>query len=192
MFELCSCNPTQYTMMRIRTVARIFSLCGLFTSLVAGKADIGLETRAPIDYDDYGCYGPLNPLPFFRGVSLSGMTVNKCAISCRDFLYFALTDGDQCWCGDSISLNSARVGDSVCNQACSGSNRLGQQDDPICGTDAFWSVFRKEAPGVQPIIPTTITYNPVGCYHEPDPSQTILSDTLLFMSQSTVQTCEAL
>ncbi|EMD94147.1 hypothetical protein COCC4DRAFT_132206 [Bipolaris maydis ATCC 48331] len=50
------------------------------------------------------------------------MTVQKCSAICKDYLYYALGDGKECWCGDTFHVPAELVSHNQCSIPCAGNS----------------------------------------------------------------------
>lgn len=146
-------------------------------------------------YDYIGCYADptagVQVLP--RNAALSPqMTLEKCAEVCRYNVYFGVRNGDACYCGDVLRTDPPSVmegSDETCDIPCQGNSAQ------KCGASSSLSLWKKKQDAVIP-LPTTLTYNPVGCYSIPAggfaPDLSVVSGTVgtWLLGQPTHERCE--
>jgi len=82
-----------------------------------------------------GCYSSSSGLSLNSSYTFN--TKGYCQTQCVpiDKAVQATSDGDQCWCGDSLPPSSAKVDDSKCDMTCTG------YGPEYCGGDGFFSVY---------------------------------------------------
>ncbi|KAH6652040.1 WSC domain-containing protein [Truncatella angustata] len=64
------------------------------------------------------------------------MTVKRCATVCRQYSYFGLEDGNQCFCGSSFSPTASPVAEIQCARSCPGSTTESCGDTSLISTYA--------------------------------------------------------
>lgn len=77
------------------------------------------------------------------------MTLQKCAAACRDYQWFGVESGTQCFCGASLASTAQKRPDTECNTKCRGSRCQ------ICGDDNRLNVYAAKSTTTE--LPATST-----------------------------------
>ncbi|ODQ64994.1 hypothetical protein NADFUDRAFT_83116 [Nadsonia fulvescens var. elongata DSM 6958] len=84
-------------------------------------------------YQLEGCYSSSGSLTF-KNTDSVGQTSKTCYATCEGKKYMGLTEGNQCWCGDSAPSSSDKINTSSCNLQCPGYRER-------CGGTSVFFVF---------------------------------------------------
>lgn len=91
--------------------------------------------KAVGDYTAKGCFTDKQSTRSLSGGVLrrADMSIEMCAVFCRNFIYFGLEFGSQCFCGNS--LGGAQVSEDECGMLCAGN------DSETCGSADRLTVY---------------------------------------------------
>ena len=69
----------------------------------------------------------------------NSMTLEKCAVYCKDHEYFGGEYGEECWCGDGFANPTKSAPEGECNYVCAGNGK------ELCGAGNRLSIYQKSA-----------------------------------------------
>jgi hypothetical protein len=67
----------------------------------------------------------------------TSLTPASCARTCSEFIYFGVTRGNTCYCGNTLNPRSNNPNDNACNIPCTGNTRQ------LCGGQAHIQLYRR-------------------------------------------------
>lgn len=107
-------------------------------------------------YTSLGCYQDFYPSGrTLNGYSLisSSMTLELCEITCNQqgFPIAGVENGDECYCGNAITLCATQVSSSSCSMTCAGNNK------EICGGSNVLNVYAVSGYGISAQCTSTTT-----------------------------------
>jgi hypothetical protein len=149
-------------------------MTGLFTALITACLAITIKGQLIGGYTYRGCFSYIS----FEGRSFGLMTLQRCAISCAGFEYFAVVQGNLCACRTAIVDVGTELPGSLCTQPCSGNS---QQE---CGSPSTAAVYQRILDAG--LIPENPTYHEMGCYTTDVNGQAPLALQLTFYSGLTI------
>lgn len=90
-------------------------------------------------YNYQGCFTDAadHVLNAIKEVADENLTVEKCAIMCKDYKHFGINYGQYCMCGDKFANPTKEVAETNCNSLCGGNK---QQK---CGGNSRLSIYSK-------------------------------------------------
>jgi hypothetical protein len=90
-------------------------------------------------YHYQGCFtdAAAHVLDAIKEVADKNLTVEKCAIMCKDYKHFGINYGQYCMCGDKFANPTKEVAETDCNSLCGGNK---QQK---CGGNSRLSIYSK-------------------------------------------------
>ncbi|OCK79181.1 WSC-domain-containing protein [Lepidopterella palustris CBS 459.81] len=182
----------------------------LVASTVASSSTVSTSaatTGSLTGYISLGCYNETHDRRALNGAGRAGTptnTLESCAAFCSGFAYFGVEYGAECYCGQSIYVNSIKQADqSGCNMPCAGNSA------ETCGGSDFLNMWYTNntvtstfttatASTTAPI--TTMTgpvvvasvgnYLSIGCYNEV-PNGRALTVKSVANNSMTVELCAA-
>jgi hypothetical protein len=92
-------------------------------------------------YKLQGCYTEPNgarALPSYSFSNSTAMTAEYCVSGCQQkgYSWAGMEYGQECWCGNALNANSAKVADGQCNMLCPGNKR------EYCGAGSRLAVYK--------------------------------------------------
>ncbi|KAM7198966.1 WSC domain containing protein [Rhypophila sp. PSN 637] len=107
------------------------------------------------------------------------MTVEKCANYCTDYKYFGVSNGRECYCGDSLAGSALQP--ASCNVACKGA------PGEFCGGATSLNVY--ERAHALEIVPSSGEFEYQTCWTDGGSSSHALTDTGFSSTKMTVPKC---
>ncbi|EUC29393.1 hypothetical protein COCVIDRAFT_101889 [Bipolaris victoriae FI3] len=65
------------------------------------------------------------------------MTGQNCMAFCKDYLYYGLGDGSECWCADTFHVPATLASNEHCQTKCGGDTTQ------TCGGSWYLAIFSK-------------------------------------------------
>ncbi|RPB00236.1 WSC-domain-containing protein [Choiromyces venosus 120613-1] len=90
-------------------------------------------------YSHQGCFTESTPGGALsqKALSSDAMTVEVCEEACRDYIYFGVEYGRECYCGSSLAPNATLVDNPFCDVPCAGNS------SERCGGRRHLNVYKK-------------------------------------------------
>ncbi|KAK3324873.1 WSC domain-containing protein [Apodospora peruviana] len=109
----------------------------------------------------------------------SSLTVEKCSTLCTDYIYFGVSAGKECYCGDDLA-NSA-VDESLCTTKCAGNSA------EYCGSSSTLNIYKNKDTGAS-LVPSAGGFSHQSCWTNPSASRA-LTYTGFTSARMTVEKC---
>ncbi|KMU91256.1 WSC domain-containing protein 2 [Coccidioides immitis H538.4] len=109
------------------------------------------------------------------------MTIEKCGSQCKDYQFFGLEYGRECFCGNTKGSRSVKVEESECSMACGGDK------SKVCGAQDRLNLYKNTA-WIPTINLDIAGYKHLGCYDDSRDSRA-LSESFVYSDKMTVDMC---
>ncbi|KAJ4292884.1 hypothetical protein N0V88_005544 [Collariella sp. IMI 366227] len=168
-------------------MASVRSNTGLRVALLLYLASLAQAMPALGDFKYQGCYSDHNDNRSLTGpVNRNDkMTLQKCAIACKDYQWFGVEYGTQCFCGTSLASTAEKRPDTECRMKCGGN--LCQ----VCGDGDRLNVFWTGRDATGSNLETVGNFEYKSCWTD-NHSQNSLAGAKFSQNDMTVETCAEL
>ncbi|XTI86032.1 WSC-domain-containing protein [Cenococcum geophilum] len=204
--EYCGAGGRMQVYQANGTAPSVVSSSTIVSSTVASSAAASSSAAVASlsGYISLGCYNETHDRRALNsaGTSTSTNTLESCAAFCSSYSYFGVEYGAQCYCGNSIYVNSIKQADqSGCYMPCSGNSaetcggpdflNMYYNNQTASTTSATISSTGPTATATGPVVVVSAgSYQSLGCYNEV-PNGRALQAKSVANSSMTVELCAA-
>lgn len=146
--DTCTCgSEVGINSVQISSTQCDLACAGNSSEICGGSATtsvFGIVPSLSFQFSDLGCFSDSPTTQALSGSSLLGQSNNSIE-ACADFClptysFFGVENGQDCWCGDSISTQAQTLEDTSCNANCTGTN------SETCGGSSAIEIYGVKTP----------------------------------------------